>query len=114
MPFHTVAGISQTTDSATTAFFAEPTRHSGIGKTGDLGDIDLSIDLPIHSHLDFKALITSTNSCEFLLLPSAPSHQLIDTTSGNLYHSNSNHYLKTNFQPPTSLIIIYESLSNHI
>lgn len=78
------------------------------------GTIDLGIDLPIHSHLDFKVLISSVNSCELLLLPSAPSRQLIDTTRANLYHSNSNHDLKNNFQPPTSPFIIYKSFSNHI
>lgn len=48
--------------------------------------IDRLIDLSIHSHLDFKALIGAVNTCEPLLLLSALHQQLIDTTTESFLH----------------------------
>lgn len=49
-------------------FFADPPRRFGFGTRGDSVLSIWCIDLPVHSHLDFKALIAAVNSCELLLL----------------------------------------------
>lgn len=53
-------------------FPAESLRHFCFGKRAD-SLIDPFIDLPIHNHLDFKALISSVSSCELLLLLQLPT-----------------------------------------